>query len=246
MILAAGPGGGRCGPQDAGIDVADESTTRALQEVDGLAESAGHRAAPGAQRAVLVLRFSAACRRRGRSISAARPGRSRARVPRGGPAAKTLASSGSPAPTHQPALMEGTSLILPASFRISSARPHQGYCRFGGPDGPPAAAAGATPAPAGAPAAHRRRHGAATGAAFVLGLRLYGVSVPPARSLRTWRPGAPSRVLADSDRNGAAPLTLRPNRPLNPSAIQRALTQHSSPALVKDRRSCCSSPRTRP
>ena len=46
------------GPQDAGIDAADESATRALREVDDLAECRWALARlPARQRAVLVLRY---------------------------------------------------------------------------------------------------------------------------------------------------------------------------------------------
>ena len=46
------------GPQDAGIDAADESATRALREVDDLAEFRWALAQlPARQRAVLVLRY---------------------------------------------------------------------------------------------------------------------------------------------------------------------------------------------
>lgn len=46
------------GPQDAGLDAADESATRALREVDDLAEFRWALAQlPARQRAVLVLRY---------------------------------------------------------------------------------------------------------------------------------------------------------------------------------------------
>jgi hypothetical protein len=45
-----------------------------------------------------------------------------------------------------------------------------------------------------------------------------------------------------SNQNGTVTLTLRPNEPLNPGAIQRALAQHGIPALVKAGSYCYSTP----
>jgi hypothetical protein len=84
---------------------------------------------------------------------------------------------------------------------------------------------------------------AATSAAVVLGLGLSGVfgsaSPQPAHH------GAQVHLTAfslTSNRNGTATLTLRPNAPLNPGAIQRALARHGIPALVKAGSYCYSSP----
>ena len=84
---------------------------------------------------------------------------------------------------------------------------------------------------------------AATGAALVLGLCLSGVfssaSSQPAHN------GAQVHLAAfslTSNRNGTVTLTLRPNVPLNPSAIQHALAQHGIPAVVKVGSYCYSNP----
>jgi hypothetical protein len=45
-----------------------------------------------------------------------------------------------------------------------------------------------------------------------------------------------------SNRNGTVTLTLGPNAPLNPGAIQHALAQHGIPALVKTGSYCYSNP----
>jgi hypothetical protein len=45
-----------------------------------------------------------------------------------------------------------------------------------------------------------------------------------------------------SNQNGTVTLTLRPNAPLNPGAIQHALAQHGIPALVKAGSYCYSTP----
>ena len=83
----------------------------------------------------------------------------------------------------------------------------------------------------------------AAGAFVTLGLGLSGVfgsaSSPPAHS------GAQAHLAAfslTSNRNGTVTLTLRPNVPLNPSAIQHALARHGIPALVKVGSYCYSNP----
>jgi hypothetical protein len=45
-----------------------------------------------------------------------------------------------------------------------------------------------------------------------------------------------------SNRNGTVTLTLGPNAPLNPGAIQHALAQHGIPALIKAGSYCYSNP----
>jgi len=80
---------------------------------------------------------------------------------------------------------------------------------------------------------------AATGVAVVLGLGLSGVfgsaSPQPAQAHL-------AAFSLTSNRNGTATLTLDPNVPLNPGAIQHALAQHSIPALVKVGSYCYSNP----
>ena len=84
---------------------------------------------------------------------------------------------------------------------------------------------------------------AATGAAVVLGLGLSGVF--GSASPRPTPDGAQVHLATFSlttNRNGTATLTLRPDRSLNPGAIQHALARHGIPALVKVGSYCYSSP----
>ena len=80
---------------------------------------------------------------------------------------------------------------------------------------------------------------AAAGAVVALSLGLSGV-------FGSARPQPAQAHLAafslTSNRNGTVTLTLRPNVPLNPSAIQHALARHGIPALVKVGSYCYSNP----
>lgn len=80
---------------------------------------------------------------------------------------------------------------------------------------------------------------AATGAALVLGLGLSGVfgsASPRPAQLHL------AAFSLTSNHNGTVTLTLRPNVPLNPGAIQHALAQHGIPALIKVGSYCYSNP----
>lgn len=79
----------------------------------------------------------------------------------------------------------------------------------------------------------------ATATAVALGLGLSGVfgsaSPQPAQAHL-------AAFSLTSNRNGTVTLTLRPNVPLNPGAIQHALARHGIPALVKVGSYCYSNP----
>jgi hypothetical protein len=84
---------------------------------------------------------------------------------------------------------------------------------------------------------------AASAAALVLGLGLsgaFGSASPQPGHGRT--PVQLAAFSVVSNPNGTVTLTLRPNMPLDPGAIQHALAQHGIPALVRTGSYCYSQP----